>query len=67
MVRMNRTLDFAFGGVTIRVPYPDMVREFGGMTGGQKTCYLGIGVGDRYTLLEASFLRSAYGKSHVML
>ncbi|KAJ1337421.1 candidapepsin [Microdochium nivale] len=62
----NGTLDFAFDGVTIRVPRSEMIREYG--TGeGDRTCYLGIGASEKYALLGDSMLRSAYGTHETML
>ncbi|KXJ88940.1 aspartic peptidase domain-containing protein [Microdochium bolleyi] len=56
------TLDFTFDGVTIRAPRSEMVREYygGGTAAGGRRCYLGIGASERYVLLGASMLRSAY-------
>jgi hypothetical protein len=51
------TVDFTFDGVTIKVPYKEIVREFGGS---DRTCYLGITPSDDYALLGDTFLRSAY-------
>lgn len=54
LVNEPGTLDFAFDGVTIKVPYKEVVREF------SKGCYLGISESDEFTLLGDTFLRSAY-------
>lgn len=48
------TLDFAFDGVTIKVPFGEVVRQF------SNGCYLGIAESDEFTLLGDTFLRSAY-------
>ncbi|KAH7041346.1 aspartic peptidase domain-containing protein [Microdochium trichocladiopsis] len=59
MAQAERTLDFAFDGTTIRVPYSEMIREFGiGM--GSVKCYLGVRGSDDFVLLGGSMLRSAY-------
>jgi len=53
-------LDFAFDGVTIHVPYKEMVREV--QTGFGVQCFLGITPSDNFVLLGDTMLRSAYGK-----
>lgn len=58
LVNESGTLDFAFDGVTIKVPYSEVVRQF------SNGCYLGISESDEFTLLGDTFLRSAYGKSN---
>lgn len=57
------TLDFAFNGVTIRVPYNELVREF--QTSAGEFCYLGIGGHDEFVLLGDTMLRSTYGESEL--
>lgn len=57
---MPGTLDFAFDGVTIRVPYNELIREFQTILG--ELCYLGIGPHESFVLLGDSMLRSAYGE-----
>ncbi|KAI1423531.1 aspartic peptidase domain-containing protein [Xylaria sp. FL1777] len=52
------TLGFAFTGVTIRVPYREIVREIQTAFGTQ--CYLGISPSDEFALLGDTMLRSAY-------
>ncbi|KAI1773646.1 acid protease [Hypoxylon cercidicola] len=52
------TLNFAFDGVTIRVPYSEVVRELQTSFGTQ--CYLGISPSDDFVLLGDTMLRSAY-------
>ncbi|RYP41487.1 hypothetical protein DL767_000992 [Monosporascus sp. MG133] len=54
------TIDFAFDGITIRVPYSELVREFQTALG--ETCYLGIGPHEDFVLLGDTMLRSTYGK-----
>ncbi|KAF5130390.1 Candidapepsin-8 [Metarhizium anisopliae] len=55
----NGSLDFNFDGVTIRVPYSEMVREVAGLP---PSCYLGIMPSTSFALLGDTFLRSAYGE-----
>lgn len=50
------SLDFEFDGVTVKVPYKEIIREF------HQTCYLGISSSDQYALLGDTFLRAAYGE-----
>jgi len=50
----NGTLDFAFDGVTVRVPYREVIRTDG------YTCVLGLQSSTKFMLLGDSFLRSAY-------
>ncbi|KAI2609172.1 acid protease [Hypoxylon sp. NC1633] len=52
------TLDFAFDGVTIKVPYNELVRELQTSFGVQ--CFLGISPSDDFILLGDTMLRSAY-------
>ncbi|RYP68503.1 hypothetical protein DL771_006655 [Monosporascus sp. 5C6A] len=54
------TIDFAFDGITIRVPYSELVREFQTTLG--EACYLGIGPHEDFVLLGDTMLRSTYGK-----
>lgn len=54
---MNGTVDFAFDGVTIKVPYKEMIRE---VPGSPPACFLGITPSDNFVLLGDTFLRSAY-------
>lgn len=58
---MPGTLNFAFDGVTIKVPYNEVVRELQTSFGTQ--CYLGISPSDDFILLGDTMLRSAYGES----
>ncbi|KAI6087214.1 acid protease [Hypoxylon rubiginosum] len=55
---MPGTLNFAFDGVTIKVPYNEVVRELQTSFGTQ--CYLGISPSDDFILLGDTMLRSAY-------
>lgn len=55
---LQGTLNFAFDGVTIRVPYNEVVRELQTSFGTQ--CYLGISPSDDFILLGDTMLRSAY-------
>ncbi|KAI0436611.1 aspartic peptidase domain-containing protein [Xylaria telfairii] len=52
------TLNFAFPGVTIRVPYREVVREI--QTAFGISCYLGISPNEDFVLLGDTMLRSAY-------
>ncbi|KAI3320362.1 eukaryotic aspartyl protease [Xylariaceae sp. AK1471] len=52
------TLDFAFSGVTINVPYKEVVREL--QTGFGTQCFLGISPSEDFALLGDTMLRSAY-------
>lgn len=55
------TVNFAFDGVTIKVPYSEFIRETSSSAG--TTCVLGITGSNSFTLLGDTFLRSAYGAS----
>lgn len=52
------TLDFAFAGVTIRVPYREIIRQIPVAFGLQ--CYLGISPSEDFVLLGDTVLRSVY-------
>jgi hypothetical protein len=54
------TVDFEFDGVTIRVPFREVIRKFN--NGGSPSCYLGIAPSDKFALLGDTFLRAAYGE-----
>ena len=56
LLNANGTLDFAFNGVTIRVPYRELIRSSG------NSCVLGLQGNSQFVLLGDTFLRSAYGK-----
>jgi hypothetical protein len=55
---INGTLDFAFDGTTIKVPYKELIRK---VEGNPPTCFLGISPSNDFTLLGDTFMRSAYG------
>ncbi|KAL2160462.1 hypothetical protein VTH06DRAFT_1150 [Thermothelomyces fergusii] len=57
LTALNGTLDFAFDGVTVKVPYKELTRE---VASNPPSCFLGIVASDRFTLLGDTFLRSAY-------
>ncbi len=56
----NGSVDFAFEGVTVRVPYRELIRE---VRMEPPMCYLGVMPSDMFALLGDTFLRSAYGES----
>ncbi|RDA82685.1 putative aspartyl protease [Ophiocordyceps camponoti-leonardi (nom. inval.)] len=51
---------FRFNGVTVFVPYNEMVRQLPGQPGQRSQCYLGVMPSDKFALLGDTFLRSAY-------
>lgn len=55
------SLDFTFGGTTVRVPYSELIRQSG------SACMLGLQASTDFVLLGDTFLRSAYGKTPVDL
>ncbi|CAN8096469.1 unnamed protein product [Discula destructiva] len=55
---MNGTVNFAFNGVTIKVPYSELIRE--SSSGAGRSCMLGVGASSTFTLLGDTFLRAAY-------
>ncbi|KAI2470525.1 acid protease [Annulohypoxylon bovei var. microspora] len=55
---LQGSLNFAFNGVMIKVPYNELVREL--QTGFGTQCFLGISPSDDFTLLGDTMLRSAY-------
>ncbi|KAK4119630.1 acid protease [Parathielavia appendiculata] len=57
LARLNGTLDFAFDGVTVKVPYKELTRE---VSSSPPACFLGIMASEKFTLLGDTFLRSAY-------
>lgn len=57
LTKLNGTLDFAFDGVTVKVPYKELTRE---VPSNPPSCFLGIMASDRFTLLGDTFMRSAY-------
>ena len=52
------SLDFAFDGVNITVPYHEMIRK---LPSNPPRCYLGIVPNDEFLILGDTFMRSAYG------
>ena len=59
LIDMEGTLDFAFEGMTVKIPYREMIRELSN----PERCYLGIMPSEEFALLGDTFLRSAYGMS----
>ncbi|KAK3905466.1 putative aspartic-type endopeptidase [Staphylotrichum tortipilum] len=57
LTTVNGTVDFAFDGVTIKVPYKELTRE---VPSDPPACFLGIMASEKFTLLGDTFLRSAY-------
>lgn len=57
LTKVNGTLDFAFDGVTVRVPYKELIRE---VPSTPPACFLGITPSSSFALLGDTFLRSAY-------
>lgn len=55
---MAGTVNFAFNGATIKVPYSEFIRET--TSGSTTTCVLGIQASSSFTLLGDTFMRSAY-------
>ncbi|KAK0752932.1 aspartic peptidase domain-containing protein [Schizothecium vesticola] len=55
--RSGGTVDFKFQGVTVKVPYKEMIRE---VPGNPMACFLGIQPSEKFVLLGDTFLRSAY-------
>ncbi|UNI22933.1 hypothetical protein JDV02_008777 [Purpureocillium takamizusanense] len=53
----NGSVDFAFEGVTVRVPYRELIRE---VSARPPMCYLGVMPSETFALLGDTFLRSAY-------
>jgi len=62
LTKLNGTLDFAFNGVTVKVPYKELTRE---VASTPPACFLGIMPSERFTLLGDTFLRSAYSMSYL--
>lgn len=60
LTKVNGTVDFAFEGLTVKVPYKELIREVPGV---RPACFLGITPSETFTLLGDTFLRSAYGTS----
>ncbi|KAK5655733.1 hypothetical protein OQA88_5270 [Cercophora sp. LCS_1] len=57
LTKVNGTVDFAFNGLTVKVPYKELIREVPGV---KPACFLGITPSETFTLLGDTFLRSAY-------
>ncbi|KAH7308001.1 aspartic peptidase domain-containing protein [Stachybotrys elegans] len=60
-IDQDGTVDFEFDGMTVRVSSRDFIRQ---ISVRPPRCYLGVVPRTDFTLLGASFLRSAYGMSH---
>jgi hypothetical protein len=61
MANQQGSLEFTFSGVTISVPYDELVVVAGQNNRGQEVCILGISpAGDSPSVLGDTFLRSAY-------
>ncbi|KAI1326664.1 aspartic peptidase domain-containing protein [Xylariaceae sp. FL0255] len=58
IANQNGSLNFAFNGVTVEVPFNEVIREVETNFGTE--CELGIEASDEFTLLGDTFLRSAY-------
>lgn len=58
MINQKGSVDFEFNGVTIKVPYKEIVREIKILP---TRCYLGVMPSSQFALLGDTFLRSAYG------
>lgn len=59
LANQKGTIDFAFDGVTISVPYSEVIRQ---VSASPPQCYLGMMGSTEFALLGDTFLRSAYGK-----
>ncbi|ETS03681.1 acid protease [Trichoderma reesei RUT C-30] len=57
LASQDGTIDFEFDGVTIRVPYAEMIRQVSTLP---PHCYLGMMGSTQFALLGDTFLRSAY-------
>ncbi|POR33395.1 Candidapepsin-2 [Tolypocladium paradoxum] len=57
LAKLNGTIDFVFEGVTIKVPYKEILREIRTQP---PTCRLGVMQSNRFALLGDTFLRGAY-------
>ncbi|KAL7788367.1 aspartic peptidase domain-containing protein [Trichoderma ceciliae] len=57
LASQDGTIDFNFDGVSIPVPYSEMVRQIGSQP---PQCYLGMMGSTEFALLGDTFLRSAY-------
>lgn len=50
------TIDFEFEGITIKVTFPEIIRQIGA------TCWLGLSPSTKFSLLGDTLMRSMYGK-----
>ncbi|KAK3374794.1 aspartic peptidase domain-containing protein [Podospora didyma] len=57
LTNVNGSLNFAFEGLNVRVPYKELIRE---VPGSPPACFLGITPSSNFALLGDTFLRSAY-------
>ncbi|KAM0471055.1 hypothetical protein ACHAPX_009625, partial [Trichoderma viride] len=57
LANQKGTIDFAFDGVTISVPYSEVIRQ---VSASPPQCYLGMMGSTEFALLGDTFLRSAY-------
>ena len=57
LANVQGSLNFAFQGTTIQVPYSELVRS---VTSNPPSCFLGISPSSSFTLLGDTFMRSAY-------
>lgn len=64
LANQKGTIDFAFDGVTISVPYSEVIRQ---VSSSPPQCYLGMMGSTEFALLGDTFLRSAYGKLLISL
>ncbi|KAF4591401.1 eukaryotic aspartyl protease [Ophiocordyceps camponoti-floridani] len=51
---------FRFNGLTVFVPYDEMIREMPSRSGQGSVCYLGVMPSSKFALLGDTFLRSSY-------
>ncbi|KAL1878582.1 hypothetical protein VTK73DRAFT_7760 [Phialemonium thermophilum] len=57
LTKTNGSLDFVFNGVTIQVPYNELIRTIDSTP---PSCFLGISQSNDFTLLGDTFMRSVY-------
>ncbi|KKA28040.1 hypothetical protein TD95_001556 [Thielaviopsis punctulata] len=57
VAKANGTVDFGFNGITVHVPYAEMVRT---LATSPPSCWLGFVPSTQFTLLGDTFLRSVY-------
>ncbi|PFH56416.1 hypothetical protein XA68_16537 [Ophiocordyceps unilateralis] len=58
--RDDGAFSFRFNGLTVFVPYSEMIRQMPGQPGQRSQCYLGVMPSDKFALLGDTFLRSCY-------